>query len=80
MYIVRMRHTGFIYLTTSLIQHKFKTKKYMCNHFKKNNNACEKKYYRASRGTGFNINYLSTHFEVVRISSAFNSQFYIIIE
>lgn len=35
MYIVRMRHTGFIYLTTSLIQHKFKTKKYMCNHFKK---------------------------------------------
>lgn len=42
MYIVRMRHTGFIYLTTSLIQHKFKTKKYMCNQFEKNNNACEK--------------------------------------
>lgn len=35
MYIVRMRHTGFIYLTTSLIQHKFKTKKYMCNQFEK---------------------------------------------
>lgn len=79
MYIVRMRHTGFIYLTTSLIQHKFKTKKYMCNQFEKTTTHV-KKYYRAIRGTGFNINYLSTHFEVVRISSAFNSQFYIIIE
>lgn len=37
------------------------------------------KYYRAGRDTGFNIIDL-THFEEARISSAFNSQFYIIIE
>lgn len=36
------------------------------------------KYYRAGRDTGFNIIDL-THFEEARISSAFNSQFYIII-